>query len=173
MTVASDIILLPDAGPLITLAYAEALDVLFKPGWTVRLVDMVLAEVTRQETPTSHKLKAWSANKPVIHTRTFDHYQAMRSGAETPPRTANLGELAIQEVMHDFALAVPPVRGVFLFEDHKIARAGFLLPENCQKVSTRAFLLFLEQHGWIDSAADIEAAAIRAGRNFSRLRFPP
>jgi hypothetical protein len=173
MTTASDIILLPDAGPLITLAYAEALDVLFKPGWTVRLVDMVLAEVTRQETPTCRTLKAWSAELPVIHTRTFDHYQAMLSGGETAPRTANLGELAIQEVMHDFALTVPPVSGVFLFEDHKIARAGFLLPDNCQKVSTRAFLLFLEQHGWIASAADIEAAAIRAGRNFSRLRFPP
>ena len=173
MAAASDIILLPDAGPLITLAYAEALDVLSKPGWTVRLVDMVRAEVTRQETPTSRRLKEWSTDLPVIHTRTFTRYQAMLSGGEAPPRTVHLGELAIQEVMHDFALSVPPVSGVFLFEDHKIARAGFLLPENCQKVSTRAFLLFLEQHGWIDSAADIEAAAIRAGRNFSRLRFPP
>ncbi len=169
----ADIILLPDAGPLITLAYADALDVLARPGWTVKVVDMVLAEVTRQETPTSRKLKAWSSNVPLIGTRTFARYQAMQSEGETPLRTAHLGELAIQEVMHDFALSVPPVSGVFLFEDHKIARAGFLLPEHCQKVSTRAFLLFLEEQGYIGSAAEIEAAAIRAGRNFSRLRFPP
>jgi len=56
-----DIALLPDAGPLITLAYADALDVLFKPGWTVMLVDMVLHEVTRSQTPTSARLAAWAA----------------------------------------------------------------------------------------------------------------
>ena len=46
-------LLLPDAGPLITLAYAQALDLLFKPGWPVQIVDMVLQEVTRNRTPTS------------------------------------------------------------------------------------------------------------------------
>jgi hypothetical protein len=61
---------------------------------------------------------------------------------------------------------------VFLFEDHKIARAGFLLPDNCRKVSTRAWLLFLAAKGWIDSAAAIGRAAIANGRSFSRLRFP-
>ena len=56
MTTHADIVLLPDAGPLITLAYADALDVLFRPGWEVALVDMVLLEVTRNQTPTSDKL---------------------------------------------------------------------------------------------------------------------
>lgn len=63
--------------------------------------------------------------------------------------------------------------GVFLLEDHKITRASFLLPDNCRKVSIRAFLLFLEQLGPIESAADIERAAIQAGRHFSQIRFPP
>ncbi len=89
------------------------------------------------------------------------------------PRKAHLGELAIQEVMNSFALSDPPKTGVFLFEDHKIARASFLLPDNCRKVSTRAFLLFLEQKGWVESAVDIETRAIQAWRAFSRLRFPP
>jgi len=40
-------------------------------------------------------------------------------------------------------------------------------------VSTRAFLLFLEQRGWLDSAAEIERRAIQNRRSFSRLRFPP
>jgi len=61
--------------------------------------------------------------------------------------------------MNDFALAFPPKTGVFLFEDHKIARAGFLLPDNCRKVSTRAFLLFLEQKGWLESASQVERKA--------------
>jgi hypothetical protein len=45
--------LLPDAGPLITLAYADALDLLPKAGWSVALVDMVMHELTRNETPLS------------------------------------------------------------------------------------------------------------------------
>jgi hypothetical protein len=75
--------------------------------------------------------------------------------------------------MNDFALTTPPPTGVFLFEDHKIARTSFLVPDNCRKMSTRAFLLFLEQKGWLVSAAEIERKAITNGRHFSQLRFPP
>lgn len=167
--------LLPDAGPLITLAYADALDLLFKPGWPLVLVDMVLHEVTRQQTPTSEKLRQWvQANKVSVHTtRAFAHYQQTLAAETVPARKSNLGELAIQETMNDFALDEPRKTGVFLFEDHKIARASFLVPDNCRKISTRAFLIFLEQKGWLASAAQIERRAVQAGRNFSSLRFPP
>jgi hypothetical protein len=174
MPSAKDIALLPDAGPLITLAYADALDVLFKPGWTVMLVDMVLHEVTRNQTPTSGKLATWvaSARIPVLPTRTFEYFR--QSATESPsPRSRNLGELAIQETMNEFALKVPPKTGVFLFEDHKIARASFMVPDSCRKVTTRAFLIFLEQKGLIDSATDIERRAVQSGRAFSTLRCPP
>ncbi len=57
----------------------------------------------------------------------------------------------------DLEVMDPPRRGMFLFEDHKIARAPFLL--------------FLERGGWLDSAVAIERRAIEAGRQFSRLRF--
>ena len=168
----SSVVLLPDAGPLITLAYADALDVLFKPRWSVMLVDMVLHEVTRNQTQTSNKLAKWAKSKklPVVPTKTFQHYQ--QTQGEAASRKSNLGELAIQEAMNAFALEQPPKTGVFLFEDHKIARASFLVPDNCRKVSTRAFLIFLEEKGWIDSAADVERRALLAGRTFSSLRFP-
>jgi hypothetical protein len=74
--------------------------------------------------------------------------------------------------MNEFGI-VAERTGVFLFEDHKIVRTSFLLPDNCRTVSTRAFLLFLQQQGLIESAADIERQAIRAGRHFSQIRFPP
>lgn len=177
---AAKVVLLPDAGPLITLAYADALDLLFKPGWPVVLVDMVLHEVTRTPTPTSEKLAQWAATGQVSMrtTRTFQHHQQRVAASPAAARTAHLGELAIQETMNDFALNAldadqPPQTGVFLFEDHKIARASFLLPDNCRKISTRAYLMFLEQQGWLESAADIERRAIQAGRSFSQLRFPP
>lgn len=55
----------------------------------------------------------------------------------------------------------------------RLQLSGFLLPDDARQVSTRAFPLFLEQRGWLDSAAEIERGAIGNGRNFSRLRFPP
>lgn len=168
------IVLLPDAGPLITLAYADSLDLLLKSGWPVNMVDMVLHEVTRNATPTSEKIRRWVVEHsiPILSTRVFQRHLAAQSSDQTPLRKANLGELAIQEIMTDLALAAPITTGVFLFEDHKIARASFLLPTNCRKISTRAWLLFLQERGWIDSAAEIERAAISNGRSFSRLRFP-
>jgi hypothetical protein len=75
--------------------------------------------------------------------------------------------------MTQLVLNPPMPIGVFLFEDHKIARAGFVLPENGRKVSTRAFLTFLEQKNWLKSAAAVERKAILNGRNFSQIRFPP
>jgi hypothetical protein len=170
----TNILLLPDAGPLITLAYAQSLDLLFKPGWPVRIVDMVLEEVTRNQTPTSQAIANWAKvnNVQVVATKTLAHLKNLQATGHAPPRKSNLGELAIQEVMNGFALTDPPPTGVFLFEDHKIARAGFLLPVQCRKVSTRAFLIFLEQKGWLESAAEVERKAILNGRNFSKLRFP-
>lgn len=156
---------LPDAGPLITLAYADALDLLSKPGWQVALVDMVLEEVTRNATPTSERIASWvRSNKlAVLPTKVFDRYKQAAVDA-VPIRKSGLGELAIQETMNEFALHHPPQTGVFLFEDHKISRAGFLLPDCCRKVSTRAFLLFLEQEKLIPSSVEIERRGIAAGR---------
>jgi hypothetical protein len=169
------VVVMPDAGPLITLAYADALDLLLKPGWPVQIVDMVLHEVTRNATPTSEKIGQWVERQsaPVVATRAYSHYRAIQAEGQTPPSKSNLGEIAIQEAMHELALTSPAITGVFLFEDHKIARASFQLPANCRKISTRAWLLFLEGKGWIASAAEVERAAIAQGRNFSRLRFPP
>lgn len=172
MAAKATVTLLPDAGPLITLAYANALDLLLKTGWSVALVDMVLHEVTRNETPTSAQIAAWARDNsiPVLESGIYGRY--LQADASAPARKTNLGEFAIQEVMSGFGLTAERI-GVFLFEDHKIARASFLLPDNCRKVSTRAFLQFLEQQGLIESAADVERRAILAGRQFSRIRFPP
>ena len=171
----SPVILLPDAGPLITFAYADALDLLLKPGWPVCIVDMVLDEVTRSVTPTSQRIGCWVEQQKltILPTRTYRNYQEQHAKQAERVRKANLGELAIQEVMHDLALSEPETIGVFLFEDHKIARTTFLVPGNCRKVSTRAWLQFLEGKGLIPSAMEVERAAINNGRQFSQIRFPP
>lgn len=104
-------------------------------------------------------------------TRVIERYSKAVAAGHTH-RKKNLGELAVQEIMTDFALLSKAPTGIFLFEDHKIASTNFMLPANCHKISTRAFLQFLDQRGWLESAAEIERRAIQAGRVFSKLRFP-
>jgi len=171
----AQVLVLPDARPLITLAYADALDLLFKPGWSVAIVDMVQHEVTRNETPTSSKIGQWILDNglPIIETTIYASYRQRCVELGRAARSSNLGELAIQEAMHRFATDLSFKQGVFVFEDHKIAKASFVLPENCLKVSTRSLLLLLEQKRWISSALEVARQAIVAGRSFSRLRFPP
>ena len=72
------VLLLPDAGPLITLAYADAdaLDLLLTPGWSVHIVDMVLHEVTRSATPTSAAIGNWvtAHSLPIVPTNTMQYH---------------------------------------------------------------------------------------------------
>ncbi|MFM7361811.1 MAG: hypothetical protein ACKO6F_02955 [Cyanobium sp.] len=156
-----------DAGPWITLAYADALELLLVPGWPLVMVDMVLEELTRSDTLTSDRIATWVRGHGIAVLST----EVCRTAAGR--RQRHLGEMAIQETMQTLALTAPARRAVFLFEDHKIARASFLLPPGCSRVTTRAWLLFLERRGWIESASAIERRALEAGRLFSRLRFPP
>ena len=175
MPAAAAPVLLPDAGPLITLAYAGQLDLLLRPGWPLRLVDMVLHEVTRNATPTRDAIAAFTARHQVavIETQTLRKHLRQPGGVQAgAPRKAGLGELATQEAINQLALSQPPQPAVLLFEDHKIARASFHLPQGTLRVSTRAFLSFLEEKGWLDSAAEVERQAVQAGRRFSQLRFP-
>ena len=110
------------------------------------MVDMVLHEVTRNQTPTSQKISQWVSNHQlsVRETRVFERYSKAVAAGDTH-RKKNLGELAVQEIMTDFAMLSNAPTGIFLFEDHKIASTNFMLPANCHKISTRAFLQFLEQ----------------------------
>jgi hypothetical protein len=175
MPVSSPVVLLPDAGPLITLAYADELDLFLKPGWGIGIVDMVLHEVTRSQTPTSHKIEEWVKTNTGMPVSTKVYQQHMQDIASnvTPVRKSHLGEMAAQEAMITASLMRPPPQCVFVFEEYRIASTKFVIPGNSRKVSTKAFLIFLEQQGWISSAADIEQKAIKNGRNFSQVRFPP
>ncbi|MDR3054227.1 MAG: hypothetical protein LBU53_02325 [Zoogloeaceae bacterium] len=177
MNVGKPPFLLPDSGPLITLAYAGQLDLLLHSSWSLRLVDAVVHEVTRNMTPTREAISNFIArhNIPTIETMTFRYYRERMTAASSGgqmPRKSGLGELALQETINQLALLEPPQPAVLLFEDYEIAGETFYLPEDTLRVSTCTFLEILEENGWLDSAAEVERAAIQAGRQFSQLRFP-
>jgi hypothetical protein len=103
---------------------------------------MVLHEATRNQTPTSEAIAAFVREQKIevmpttVWNRHWERLTQTEAAGAAPPRRAGLGELAIQEYMNRVALDTPAVPAVFLFEDHKIARASFHLPENVSRVST-------------------------------------
>jgi len=114
---------------------------------------------------TSQQIAMWVNDQPIPVLATE---VSRRAGGRFE---RHLGEMAIQETMQGLAMEQPSRRGVFLFEDHKIARARCLPPPGCLEVSTGAWLLFLERKGWLESAIAIGRGAFLAGRNLWRLRF--
>ena len=125
----------------------------------------------QSETDTSRTIGAWVAARrlPIRATRLFRQYQVTLAEAASPPTKANLGEFAIQEVMNPFALQQSPRTGVLLFEDHKIARAGLMLPENAGSSCMRA--ISLDCGFRRNSPLAARTAAIRAasGRSYNAV----
>jgi hypothetical protein len=99
---------LPDAGHCITLAHAEALELLAELGWPVWMVDMVLEELTRSETPTSARIAEWVRSREIPLVAS----EVCRRAAGR--RQRHLGEMAIQETMQTLlgaASGSPPAPG--------------------------------------------------------------
>ncbi len=169
-------LVVPDAGPLITLAYADRLDLLLTLRVTVVVVDMVQHELTRHHTETSQQILAFLYHNRIPIIRTSIGEEARTQGPAFHKRHA--GERAVQDFLFDFHDKTPPGErryATLLFEDHQIAGTAFVLPDNVYLLSTRAFLIELEHRHIIHSAAKILQQAQAAGRTPSRrtINTPP
>lgn len=160
-------LIVPDAGPLITLAFAGHLDLLLAMQIKVIIIDMVHIELTRHKTETSGIILDFISRNKIEIQSTEIGERATQEGVAFNKRHA--GERAIQDFLFDFSDENNGDKFVLLlFEDHKIAGTAFVLPDNVYTISTRAFLNRLEALGIIDSAQDVVNAAFLAGRNFSQ-----
>ena len=76
------LVVIPDSGPLITLAYADSLELLHADGGEVWVVDMIAHEVTRNRTPTSERIGRWIADRAdeVVATELFAAYERRLRG---------------------------------------------------------------------------------------------
>lgn len=170
-------LVVPGAGPLITLAYADRLDLLLALEVEVVAVDMVKLELTRHLTPTSEKILAFFEDNDIRIIETEIGKEAVAQGSAFKKRHA--GERAIQDFLFEFydesEQQEQPRYALLLFEEHKIASTSFVLPENVYVISTMALLRKLEEMLIIPSAIKIRDAAVKAGRNFSQLNVcdPP
>lgn len=167
-------LIVPDAGPLITLAYADHLDLLLAMSIKVAIIDMVMIELTRHKTETSALILDFIKINNIEIKTTDIGTKAINEGDNF--KKTHAGERAIQDFLFDFYDENNGQKvALLLFEDHKIAGTAFVLPDNVYTISTRAFLNRLETLKIIDSAQDVVNAAFLAGRSFSQreVDVPP
>jgi len=166
------VLLIPDAGPLFSLAAADLLPVLLK-------AQLVVTDVVKQETFDRGRLPGASPEAIALHAFFARHAKQIRiqdtavgslfrvaQRADPKVKLPNAGELSIQSFLISLRSAAPDVRALVLFEDAWFVRTAMALPPNCTLISTSAFLLNLERTGVIESASAAERRIRELRRTF-------
>ncbi len=163
-------LIVTDSGPLITLAIAGALDVLFLPGLPVIVPDMVRHEVIADLSKPGAMLVAdWiRANNPH---EVFEEFMLLKS-INPATKTKNRGEQAAAEVLAK-VLEGQDFGAVLVFEDSAVRKTNFLLrlPDAVVVASTSEFLFGLESRGVIASAQAILDRAVDVRGNELLVRY--
>ena len=158
-------LIVTDAGPLITLAVAQALDTLLLAKLPVIVPDMVRFEVVRDSSkPGAQEVADWIRRHEgqglrVASTEVFEEYQLLLA-ANPATRTKDRGEQAAAEVLGR-ELRGTQSGAILLFEDSGVRKQNFLirLPDEVVVVSTSEFLFGLQSAKLLTSAADVLARA--------------
>ena len=170
-------LIVTDSGPLITLAIAESLDLLFSPNLPVIVPDMVRHEVIQDlSKPGAALVAEWIRdNDPhrltVRPTEIYEEFMLLRS-MNPATKTKNRGEQAAAEVLAR-ELEGKDFGAILLFEDSAIRKTNFLtrLPDYVVVTSTSAFLFGLEGHGLLQNAQSILDRAVDVRGNEILVRY--
>lgn len=154
------VLLIPDAGPLISLAKADRLGLLLALGLPVVVADHVVFEATRDvRHEDARRIAVFLGAHPdaVIRFKTVvGEAAAVRRAAGETGRQKGQGEAAVAELLArlDEITEAPDDPVLLLFEDSDVATKRFVLPGNVHLVSTKAFPIGLERRGFILSAEE-------------------
>ena len=169
-------LLIPDAGPLFSLAAADLLNVLahFRLGIT----DVVKQETIDQGKSPLASLEAqrllgfYKTNKArleIFKTQVGHDLQRMRRKYLGRKAPAHVGELSIQSLLIHLQMQQAEEPPVVLFEDAWFLRHAAASAKPCIVLSTQAFLVNAERLGLIASAAQArQAIGARRPMAFSR-----
>jgi hypothetical protein len=168
-------LIVPDTGPLITLAAADSLDYLLYPAVPVYVPDAVLYEATvRGDALGAQSITEWVQHHsqqvfPLV-TQTFSDYLAALEAGLRAPR--DLGERAAVEAIRHTLVIAPQERALFVTEDDRLLTGTYVVLEADQdrmiSITTRDFLEALEEAQCINSVEDVYRRAEDAGRFASR-----
>lgn len=169
-------LVLPYAGPLISLAHADRLDLLELFLRPIVILDVVRMECLRKpDAPDHPRLEAWFSrigNRAVIAETPIgpvyrDAIERERAGSD-PAATQGLGDAALSWALRNVErLAHPEAIPLVLVEDRKLALRLQGLNRG-HVLSTRAWLVALDEVGVIRYEA-VVAQIARHGRDLSRL----
>lgn len=160
-------LIVPDSSPLITLAAAEALDLLLSPGIPVVVPDGVHWETVRHaQKPGASDIVEWlqrNRGRVLIGaTQEFANAQLLiERGAK---RVRNMGERCAVELVDLETAQRPASRTILLYEDSDVNAIRLLNPERVDTLTTADFLFELETARLIQSADQILDRAVGAGR---------
>ena len=160
-------LVIPDTGPLISLAAGDALDLLLLAREDVRIVltDMVEFEATRRadEYVDGAKIRQflmYHAQRIEVLPTTIgqmalpDMHRRLDQG-ESAQMPKDIGELSIMNVVISLRTANPGDPTLVLIEDDWFTANAYAVPGNIHLLSTAAFLDGLEQAGVLPSAAEV------------------
>jgi hypothetical protein len=163
-------LVIPDAGPLFSLAAGDLLDLLSH--FRVGITDMVKEETIDRGLIAGASIEAkrilayYNANAAQIEIfdtqvgATIKAARAVNPAYKTPK---NIGELSIQSMLIDLQLMSSGNPPVVLFEDSWFLNNAAGLAKPCILISTQAFLGYAERKRWIKSAE-------RTRQSIARLR---
>ena len=165
-------LIVTDTSPLITLALADSLDALLRPGLPVSIPDAVYIEATRiRAAPGAERLVDW-INAHLDRVRIvpteigIDQQRRLEEGRSIRA----MGELAAVEVLDRTLRNDAMAEALLLFEDSDISKRRAVLDERASLISTGDFLRELEEAGMIQSTERVLDEAARQGRNIERQR---
>jgi predicted nucleic acid-binding protein len=169
------VLLIPDAGPLISFAKADELRLLRVLGLPVYVVDQVRYETTRDKRfVDAVRIESFIQNNKdlvkVFETAVGKAAAERRVGGETG-RQPGQGEAAIAELLArlDEITGDPDAPVMLLYEDSDLRKSRFVVPENVHVVSTKGLLVGMERRGLISSADAVWRAINTAGRSPSNV----
>jgi hypothetical protein len=169
------VLVVPDAGPLISLGRADRLPVILSLGLPVYVVDQVFFEVTQDKRfPDAERIERFVRTEACVHAfETAVGKAAAERRARGETRQPGQGEAAIAEFLSriEEITGNPDSPVLMLFEDSDVQKRNFILPGNVHIISTWALLLGLQRKGLIASAQDIWDGIEAAGRHPSTVNI--
>lgn len=164
-------LIITDASPLITLAKADALDVLLIPGWPIAVPDAVYAEAADVRFADGNRVGEWiSANPYRVRIEPTEKGRQQAALWSLNQKARDFGELAALEVGTAHMRQSHDNRVVLLYEDGDLDQLRASINARVALLTTGSFLASLQRRGLIQSVDKILDDAERVGRNVERQR---
>lgn len=160
-----------DASPLITLAMADALDLLLLPDWPIAVPDAVYREVSDPRFADGRRILDWiNNNRDAVRIEPTEKGLEQTALWSLNMKARDHGELAALEVCRVHLQRSKTAIAFLLYEDSDLDLLRATINPRIRLLTTRGFLAALEAKGRIQSAVEILDAAELHGRNVERLR---